>query len=170
MEYLMTRAGADSLHNKITALEEKLRACLKEKGYAAEVGGNVWHDNFAFEEAQRQEQMISFEIRRLREVLSNVRVVDIPANSMALMLGTTAKVEILGRGTKQITLVGYGEADPDNGRVAYNSPLGNSLLGAKPGEMRSYRVGDREFEVRVIEICGDVDVSKHGAGPIHPTA
>jgi len=159
MEYLMTRTGADALRKKISILQDKLRACLKEKGYAAEVGGNVWHDNFAFEEAQRQEQMISFEIRRAREVLSNIRVVDVPENPTAVALGTTIRAEIAGRGIRQMTIVGFGEADPDNGLVAYNSPLGRSLLGARPGETRSYPVEEREFEVTVIEIVAKISIA-----------
>jgi len=163
MEYLMTRLGADALRKKIAALEEKLRAVLKEKGYAAEVGGNQWHDNFSFEEAQRQEQMLVFEIRRAQEVLSCARVVEIPQNPTAIHLGCTATVAIHGRGTRAITIVGYGEADPDHGRIAYNSPMGQSLLGARAGETRSYRVGNRQFEVTVLEICSGRAYSEEGS-------
>jgi transcription elongation GreA/GreB family factor len=157
----MTRAGAEALRKKIAALEDKLRACLKEKGHAAEVGGNVWHDNFAFEEAQSQERMIAFEIRRALDALNNVHVVDAPENSTTLRLGTTIRAEFADRGTQVLTIVGFGEADPDKGLIAYNSPLGKSLLGAKPGETRNYQVAGRQFEVTVIEIRNSNDKAKH---------
>src|SRR2546427_12825209 len=128
MAYLMTKAGADGLCAKIASMETRLRAVLKEKGYAAEVGGNVWHDNFAFEEAQRQEQMLAYEIRRAREVLANARIVDVPNDPKIATMGCTLKVSINGHDIRMITIVGYGEADPDKGRIAYNSPLGQCLL------------------------------------------
>jgi transcription elongation GreA/GreB family factor len=152
VEYLMTRTGADALKKKIAVLEEKLRAVMKEKGHAAELDSNTWHDNFAFEEAQRQEQMLAFEIQRARAVLANARVIDVRKNLAVVTLGTKAKVEIMGRGMRTVTIVGYGEADLDSGCVAYNSPLGSCLIGAVAGDVRTYRVGERQFEVTVLEI------------------
>jgi transcription elongation GreA/GreB family factor len=125
---------------------------LKEKGHAAEVGGNVWHDNFAFEQAQREEQMLLSQIRDLKVVLAEARVVDPPENPEALTLGCTAEVEIEGRGRRIITLVGYGEGDPARGWVAYNTPLGACLLGARPGERRTYTVDNREVTVTVLRL------------------
>lgn len=44
------------------------------------------------------------------------------------------------------------EVDPGNGQISTECPLGRALLGASAGEKRGYRVGDREFEIEVIEI------------------
>jgi len=50
---------------------------------------------------------------------------------------------------RECTILGDGEADPDQGIIAYNSPLASALIGHKKGETVEVRlpVGQRTYEI-----------------------
>lgn len=58
MPVYLSVQGRNRLHQELSTYEKRLTALLKEKGHAAEVGGNEWHDNFAFEQCERDERTL----------------------------------------------------------------------------------------------------------------
>ena len=154
MKYFMTRSGADRLRAQTVILEAKLRAVLKEKGVAADVGGNVWHDNFAFEQASRDEAMLSKQLHDMRQLLRGATIVDPPIDPDRVVLGCKVEIEIDGAARKQVVVGGYLESDPDRGIVSYDSPLGKALLGSRPGDVRTYAVAGRDITVEIFSLAG----------------
>ncbi len=74
--------------------------------------------------------------------------------SQALRVGYNSTVRILwnGSGERQYTITRSDEADPEQQLISDESPLGRALIGAAPGETRTYRVGDNIFSVKVLEV------------------
>jgi transcription elongation factor GreA len=66
--------------------------------------------------------------------------------------GDTAKVKMSDGSVRELTLVHSQEIDVLAGKISNNSPVGQALMGAKAGEKRSYSVGERSFEIEVLEI------------------
>ena len=74
--------------------------------------------------------------------------------------GATVDVDVLGggrTGTQRLTLVGVDEADPTTGRVAFVSPIGRALLGARVGQEVTIDAagGQRRWRVRAIVAAVD---------------
>jgi len=70
-------------------------------------------------------------------------------------IGSKLKL-IFPDGTEKIFKIGTSrEADPQNGIISYECPLGRSLLGAKAGDSISYCVGKNTFTVQVVEIISE---------------
>lgn len=69
-------------------------------------------------------------------------------------VGYNSTVRILwnGSGERRYTITRTDEADPEQQLISDESPLGRALIGASPGETRTYRVGENIFSVRVLEI------------------
>ena len=59
----LDKNGYEQLLAEIDRINQELSTNGKEKGEAYEVAGDGWHDNFAFEEASRQEKLLLNQLR-----------------------------------------------------------------------------------------------------------
>jgi transcription elongation GreA/GreB family factor len=150
--YPMTAAGMQRLRERLTALEAKLRSIMRQKGEAAEVGGNVWHDNFSFEDLQRQEAMVLRQLEEARRVLAQARLVEPPADSTEVRLGSRVMLRFDDGREQEVEIGGYGDADPAAGVISCASPLGRCLLGAVAGDERVFHAAGRERRVTVVKL------------------
>jgi transcription elongation factor GreA len=119
---------------------------------AAQVGGNEWHDNFSFEQCERDERMLHWRIDELRSCLVHGIIVDPPTDTTSVQIGSTVEVEFEDRRVATITIGGHLDSDPDAGIVAYDTPLGASLIDAEVGEERTYAAGRQRRVVLIRSI------------------
>lgn len=150
--FFMTKAGRHRLGQKIVQLENRLAEVLREKGVAAEVGGNEWHDNFAFEQCEREERMLQWRINELRTCLSQTVIVEPSAESKKVQIGSAVEIEFDDGTEMTLTIGGHLDSAPEAGIVAYDTPLGQALLDAEVGEERAYTVGKNRLIVTVRSI------------------
>ncbi|MBI2170887.1 MAG: GreA/GreB family elongation factor [Chloroflexi bacterium] len=151
-DYPVTPAGMRRLRERVVALEVRLVSITQQKGEAAEVGGNVWHDNFSFEQLQRDEAMVLRQLEEARTVLKRARVVEVPAAATDVRLGTRVRIRLDDGREQLVTIGGYGDSDPSIGVISCMAPLGRCLLGAVTGDVRQFNAGGRERRVEVLEL------------------
>lgn len=159
--YPMTAAGMRRLCERIVALEAKLLSITQQKGEAAEVGGNVWHDNFSFEDLQRQEAMALRQLEDARRLLAAAFLVEPPPAATDVRLGSRVLVRFDDGRERELEIGGYGDADPAAGIISCASPLGRCLLGAVEGDERVFTAAGRERRVTVLKLLPPAD----GRGP-----
>lgn len=75
--------------------EQELWNLRRYKGEAAENEGDVWHDNFAFEQTEIEERMLIKQISEMREAYSNIEVVNEVYNVEIVQLGNIVTVELI---------------------------------------------------------------------------
>ncbi len=100
--------------------------------------------------------MLQARIDRLKDQLSRAYFVD-RANLSAdsVVFGSRVRVKDLSSGDEEdFELVGPGDEDYDNNKILTNSPIGQGLLGKKPGEIAEIQVpmGKLRFEIVNITI------------------
>ena len=149
-----TQAGLRRTRERLAQARAAYDAVTASNPEANEAGdSSVWHDNFAYEENQRQMHQLARRVRDLGQVLARMTVVGVEAEPA--VVGVGCGVEVLesstGR-TLRYVIAGYDDGDLRDGRVAYNSPLGEALLGAAPGDVREVRCAGGEREVEVLAI------------------
>ena len=130
----------------------------KNKALAIEEGvGDGWHDNFAFEQATMQENMIIQRIVDLNKAISEAEIVDeniLPRDIVTVGSKVNIRVYDKSGGSKEMQLQivdvkGKGDLD----EATLNSPIGQSILYKKVGEFGEYALDDgREFEVEILNI------------------
>lgn len=74
-----------------------------------------------------------------------------PEHSRIIGIGSKVKITLPDNGEKTFTIGSTKEADPSQGIISNECPLGKALIGAKQGENISYIVGESTFTVRVSE-------------------
>ena len=79
--------------------------------------------------------LLDIKLADLELILKNARLIKTPAKNeqMAVGIGATVMVDINGR-DNEFTIVGTLEADPDEGKISNESPVGQLLIGKKIGD------------------------------------
>ncbi len=151
----LTQAGLHRLQGRIAEARAAYLAICADNEAAAQAGdSSVWHDNFAYEENQRQMHRLARRVRDLEEQLARVRVV--PACIVApdkVQLGVRVCLRFLDD-ERQMTLyiAGFDDGEPKEGRISYTAPLAVRLIGASVGETRTLNEGGHRREVEVTAI------------------
>jgi transcription elongation GreA/GreB family factor len=144
-QILVTKNGLAALEVRRVQLMDELKAIQGQKGEAAEVGGNVWHDNFAFEELVRQENILNKQIRDVSGLLKIAIVVpDIPTDTHTLQVGHLARLYIEEEDRVQEVVVGgFGETDLKSipPIIDYNAPLLEAFQGHEQGHEAVVQLG-----------------------------
>ncbi|MFO7322942.1 MAG: transcription elongation factor GreA [Chloroflexota bacterium] len=134
VQYL-TPEGFKNLEKRLRFLIEVRRPEVAERlRQALEEGGDL-SENAEYEDAKNEQAFVEGEIMRLEAILSSAQVIEDTGQKDRVVLG--ARVTIVEEGTKDkeiYYLVGSAEANPTEGKISLESPLGKALLGKKVGE------------------------------------
>jgi len=154
---ILTSRGADLFKERIANTERLLKETQSKKGRAAKVGGDDWHDNFTFEQLEREEQMLGQELKRLREILYVSQVIDQEQiNSQPkdeVRIGSTVTIEYEDGKTSIFSISGHGESSPEIGIIAYDTPIGKSIMRKKVGDTGVFRTEKTEIHVTIKNIA-----------------
>lgn len=138
----------------------KLKDVQAQKGEAAEVGGNQWHDNFSFEQLCRDEVVANKQISDVSKQLSQVIEVSAsPVDVETLKIGHIAHLYIEEDDETKIVIVG-GLCESDltvNPQVIeYIAPLLLPFFGQSEGYEHKIQLrgGTRTVVLEKIELRG----------------
>jgi transcription elongation factor GreA len=116
------KAEMDSLINKRAALAEAIKTA-RELGDLSE--------NAEYQSARQDQERSEGRINEIEGILQNVEIIQKPSGDHhKVQLGSVVKLESAGK-TKQFQVVGTVEADPLNGKISDESPIGKALIGKK---------------------------------------
>ena len=133
-ELVMTRAGLEALENELEELKTVRRKDVAEKIKTARGFGDL-SENSEYDEAKNEQAFIESRIAQLEAMLKHVRVIDNEdLNLDAVSVGSHVKIEDEDGDVDEYDIVGSTEADPMNGKISDESPVGAGLLGKKVGE------------------------------------
>ena len=149
----LTREGMESLEKKLKHLLEVRRPQVAERRRLALAEGGDLTENSEYEDAKNEQAFIEGEIIRLETILSSAQLIEETGDKDSVVPG--AKVTLVEKGTKQeevYYLVGSAEANPREGKISVESPLGKALLGSKVGDRVTVAAPDGEIEFKVKSI------------------
>ena len=150
----LTQEGMETLQKRLANLIEVRRPQVAERlRLSLEEGGDL-SENSEYEDAKNEQAFIEGEIARLEGILSNAELIEESDNKDVVVLG--ARVTVIEKGTRQreeYHLVGSAEANPREGKISIESPLGKALLGAKVGKKVTVQApdGDIVFTIKAID-------------------
>ena len=145
----MTQAARDRLEAEAERLESEARREAAEKIGTARAEGDL-SENAEYHAAKNDAAMLEAKIARIRGQLRAAEVVE-AAEGDAAGMGSTVTYEDGGK-ERKFTLVPASEADPGNGRLSIDSPMGVALTGAKAGDTRSLETPKGARDVRIVSI------------------
>ena len=132
--FSMTREGADELRGELARLTAERVAIAERIKSARELGDLA--ENSEYQSARADQEKSEARISELEHILQNLEIIKSPKVNGAgakVQLGSKVKLKSDGK-TKEFQIVGTVEADPLNGKISDESPIGKSLLGKKVGD------------------------------------
>ena len=148
----MLEEGYRKLNEDLKRLKGE-RPDIVEAIEAARAHGDL-SENAEYHAAQERQGQIEASIADLEDSLSRAMVID-PTTLSGDKIVFGATVTLLDEDEKKVKyqLVGQVEADANQGRISYNSPLGRALIGRQKGEEVEVSTpsGDRYYEIKKSE-------------------
>lgn len=133
-EYV-TKEGLRKLREELKKLETLDRHKISKKIAEARDKGDI-SENSEYDAAKEVQDLIEMRISNLKEIISNVRVIDntnIDTTKVSIL--STVKIRNITQGISQsYTLVPDRESDLSVGKISINTPIAQGLLGKKVGE------------------------------------
>jgi transcription elongation factor GreA len=121
----------------VTELESELKVLVKQRGPVAERIKNAREfgdlaENAEYISAREEQERLESRIGEIENILQNVDVIKKPRGDSKVQLGSTVKLN--NGSTKVFQVVGTVEADPLEGKISDESPIGKALMGKKLGD------------------------------------
>lgn len=133
-EIVITQAGLAALENELEDLKTVRRKDVAEKIKVARGFGDL-SENSEYDEAKNEQAFVEARIAELEGMLKHVRILDSEDLSTDQVgLGTHVKIEDEDGDVDEYDITGSTEADPLNGKISDESPVGAGLMGKKVGE------------------------------------
>ena len=160
----LTDEGLNEYRKEIKNLKDKLAEIQKIKSEACSGAvGDGWHDNFAYEDAKRQEDAIVTQIKDLGDKSKYIEIItnDIKDQNI-INLNDILKVEFTYEdGTKDeeiIKLTGNWKSREydEFQEVTLNSPIGKNIYGKDIKDIIEYSVNEKKIIVKVIEKINEI--------------
>jgi transcription elongation factor GreA len=109
-------------------------------------------ENSAYEEAKLTQAFLEGRIQTIEVQLRNAVIIETNGHSDTVDIGSIVTVFEEGVGEETYRIVGSAEADPLDGKISNESPIGQALLGAKKGDVVTAETPGGELEFKVIKI------------------
>jgi transcription elongation factor GreA len=153
MRFYFLREDFEKLNEQIHEVSKRIREIGQEMGNSCREGAETFHDNFAFEEGERQQQMWSKRLNELLEINKNAVIIDSFDKGRKVGIGSRVTTVDAETGEEKTVFIGSYQVFSNNGRISYNSPLGRILLGAEEGDVVAGEIAGREKKFEIVSIA-----------------
>ena len=149
---MLTADGLKKLQEKLDYLKGERRKEVAERLKAAIALGDL-SENSEYDDAKNEQAFLEGEILELEESIRNARIIEASSDSNTVSLGCQVVLkEIEFDEVDTYMIVGSTEADPDNGKISNESPVGLAIMGQAVGSVVDVVVGDNIIQYQIMEI------------------
>ena len=130
----LTKEGLVKLEAELEHLRSVKRVEVADRiQKAKELGGTV--DNAEYDDSKNEQAFVEGRVLTLERIIDGAILIgDEATHSDKVNLGTHVTVLNQNKAEEEYTIVGSAEADPGEGRISNESPVGKALLNKKVGE------------------------------------
>jgi len=149
-QFHLTKQGVDELNAELAELTSQ-RSVIAERIKTAREFGDLG-ENMEYTAARQDQERNESRISEIEHILQNVKVITAPKNDSKVVLGATIKLKSESGKTKEFQVVGTVEADPLNGKISDESPIGQALMGKKEGEAVEIKTPAETATYKIVDI------------------
>lgn len=152
-QVILTSEGLEKLEKELEYLKT-----VKRQEVAAEIkvalGYGDLSENSEYDEAKNKQAQMEIRIVEIETMLKNAKVIDeAEISTDTVSLGCTVTVyDVEFDEEIHYNIVGSTEADPSNGKISDESPVGTALLGKKVGDVVEVPAPAGSIELKVVAI------------------
>jgi transcription elongation factor GreA len=147
----LTPEGAAKLRDELKDLTGPRRKALAERLHHAVRQGDL-SENADYIAAKEDQAFLEGRIVELETILRRAEIVEGDGPAGVVALGCQVLVSEEGGSEETFVLVGLKEADPRNGKISHESPIGSALLGKRVGDTAVARTPGGDLRFHILEI------------------
>ena len=149
----ITREGLEELKQKLDYLKTVKSTEIEQKLKEARGHGDL-SENSEYDEAKNEQGKLAAEIAELEASIANAVIVE-STNTSSSEVGIGSKIRLLDieLGEEEIIkIVGYAEANFEEGKISDESPIGMAVMGKKAGDVVEVQTPEGVVEMKIVEI------------------
>ena len=152
-EILITKEGLEELKAELDYLKVEKRDEIAEKIAVARSFGDL-SENAEYDEAKNDQAKIENRINEIETILKHHKIIEAgSARSKIVNIGATVVVlDVEFDEEQEYKIVGTAEADPMNGKISDESPVGKALLGRSVNDEVEVDLGGEKVVFKVLSI------------------
>lgn len=128
----LTQDGVNELKAELDQLVSQ-RVEIAQRIKAARELGDL-SENAEYQSAREEQDKLEARISELEHIVQNSKVIKKPKGAGVVNLGSSVELKNNSGKITKFQVVGTMEADPLNGKISDESPIGKELLGKKVGD------------------------------------
>lgn len=149
MVYL-SEDGLKKLKQELEELKTKVRKDISQRLEHAKSLGDL-SENAEYQEAKEEQSLVESKISELEETIRSAILISKERRTDEVAVGSTV-VARSDRGEEKYTIVGSEEANPGDGKISNESPLGKSFLSKKIGQRVEVKTPGGTINYEIIRI------------------
>lgn len=151
-EYYLTQEGAEKMRVELEDMKTRQREELSARLRFAISQGDL-SENADYHKAKEDQAFLEGKIAEYEEKLAGAKIIDAGKNTGIVDIGSTITIQEGSYPEERYFMVGATEANPSQGRISNESPIGKALLGHKAGDTISVETpgGKTEFKILKVE-------------------
>lgn len=138
----------DELEERKTTVRQRIAQAIKE----AKEQGDL-SENAEYSEARREQNENEARVAELEAQIKVSTVAKAAGKKGTVQLGSRVTVEAAGGREMTFEIVGSNEADPTQGKISNESPLGKAFLGHSKGDQVSVETPGGSAEYSIVSVA-----------------
>ncbi len=148
----LTAEGAEKMQKELADLKGPKRDALAARLRFAIQQGDL-SENADYIQAKEEQGFLEGRIHELDSVLKNVVIIEKNlGNQEQVNIGSHITIQEEDFDPETWYLVGPNEADPRNGKISHESPIGKALIGHKPGDAVDVVTPAGKIHLKILKI------------------
>jgi transcription elongation factor GreA len=149
----LTKEGYQKLQDELDHLRTAKRMEVAARLHEAMEGGELI-ENAEYEAAKNEQAFVEGRIQELEVLLATAHVIEENGKRKSDIISIGSKVTIKEGNfeAETFTIVGVAEANPREGKISNESPIGKSILNHKVGDVVKVETPGGTYNVRIIKL------------------
>ncbi len=147
----VTEEGLKKLEEELESLRTSKRQEVAQRLHEAMEGGELI-ENAEYEAAKNEQAFVEGRILELEHMLAVAKVIEPGGPSDVVRIGSTVVVQEDGQKSEEYKIVGAAEANPKEGLISNESPLGKALIDHRAGDELEVKAPAGTLRFRVVKV------------------
>jgi transcription elongation factor GreA len=150
----LTKEGFQKLQEELDHLRTAKRQEVAERLHEAMEGGELI-ENAEYEAAKNEQAFVEGRIQELDLLLATAQIIEDNGKTKkndAIQVGSKVTIKEGNFEAETFTIVGAAEANPREGKISNESPIGKAILGRKLGDIVKVETPGGTYNVKIIKV------------------
>ncbi len=145
----LTKTGKAELETELKSLISR-RPAIAERLATARAFGDL-SENQEYSDARAEQKTVESRILEIEDILKNANVIRAGASRGKVTMGSVVEVKVVNK-KQTFTIVGPVEANPLEGKISNESPIGKALMGRRVDEIAELKTPKGTTKYKILSI------------------